>query len=749
MEGMFTKMWDPPTESPVTPDMVAPTNPIPELLFAAGISIFPPPAPHTMRVDLLHGIKVPTWDTVFDLEYFVVVNPDIPLSANGTYPSFTIRVPCGAIFHAATSGKGPPPHTIHWHGVEPTPMNDGVGHCSMEIGGYTYQWQGAFVGSYFYHCHRNTMQHFEFGLYGLLLIDPADAYFATQVDPSIPMGHGRDGKRRTGANLQSFPRFPGWVGGNRTDPDPWTGNPALRMENLQPQIGNINPHAMTVPYDVEALWVLDDRDSTWAENADDARATFPRQGDTPGYNDDFARNPGRNGFFAFNDYRADYWFVTGVPVPAPIGGTGTIPAGLTIPLELNCGVVGSQISVEGYVGQTILVRALDAAYNNVIYTFPVDVVIIEWDGRPLGVPPYGFNEAYLVPKNTPIEVSVGRRFSALIREFSPVSDFAVCKFIDTRGAHVPDFEQVTCTARIPINISPITVTTTTDKTSPQQTGTAVTFTATMTGTPGSLAPTSGFYEHQFWIYNGTSWSMVQNYSLDNTWALPGTTPPGKYVIAVHTRLDASLPRVSAKYTSFEITAGGPATGVTITPDQPNPHTAGTAVLFTAAGQGSANYDYRFKLYNGATATWSLVQNYGNGNTWTLPANTPIGKYVVAVDVRTSSAVDRDAVAYFSYEVTAGPATGVTLTPDQPSPHPAGTAVLFTAAGQGSANYDYRFKLYNATTATWSLVQNYGNGNTWTLPANTPPGNYVIAVDVRTSSVVNRDAVTYFSYQVVN
>lgn len=31
MEGMYAKMWDPPTESPVTPDRLAPTNPVPPL----------------------------------------------------------------------------------------------------------------------------------------------------------------------------------------------------------------------------------------------------------------------------------------------------------------------------------------------------------------------------------------------------------------------------------------------------------------------------------------------------------------------------------------------------------------------------------------------------------------------------------------------------------------------------------------------------------------------------------------------
>ena len=186
------------------------------------------------------------------------------------------------------------------------------------------------------------------------------------------------------------------------------------MSNLNPQLGNINPHAQTVPYDVEAIWVLDDRDSNWSTITKSAFQTFPQHGTHPGYDDDFHKNAGVSGggtFFAFNDFGADYWFVTGVPVPAHRGETGTIPAGIVIPPELNSGISGSQISIEAFTGQTILVRVLDAAYNNCTYRFPVDVVIIEWDGRPLGVPPYGFNEAYLVPKNTPIEVAVGRRFA--------------------------------------------------------------------------------------------------------------------------------------------------------------------------------------------------------------------------------------------------------------------------------------------------------------------------------------------------
>lgn len=457
MEGMFVKMFDPPTENPATPDPLAPTNPVPEVMAAGGFQNKPGVA-HTVQRDLLHGLEITTWDGLKRLVFFVFRDKDNP-ALSGNYPAGTIRMPRGVIFHGATSGHGPPPHTIHWHGIEPTPQNDGVGHCSMEIGNYTYQFQPNFIGTYFCHCHRNTVQHFEFGLFGLLLIEPPDAYFASIASinadgtvnlNNIPIGHCRDGKRRIAANLANFSQFPGFNPNLLTAPDP---------------VGQFitDPHAMTVPYDVEALWVLDDRDSVWSDLAPDARATFPRHGNIPGINDEFDRNPGTSGFFAFNDFHADYWFVTGVPVPAHKGEIGTIPANIVIPQTLNSGVSGTQVSINAQVGQTILIRCLDAAYNSAEVTFPVDAVIIAWDGRALGVPPFGeYNHAYLVPANTPIVMSTARRFDALIRTTPEMAGnhFATAKFINTRGQVPGEPEEIMMTAQIPINIQAVVQTST-------------------------------------------------------------------------------------------------------------------------------------------------------------------------------------------------------------------------------------------------------------------------------------------------
>jgi hypothetical protein len=228
--------------------------------------------------------------------------------------------------------------------------------------------------------------------------------------------------------------------------------------------------------------------------------------------------------------------------------------------------------------------------------------------------------------------------------------------------------------------------------------------------------------------------------------LPANTPAGNYVIDVDVRTTTTVYRDAVGYASFQIALPAPpATGVIITPSLLSPQAPGNAVQFSASGTGSFGYQYRFLLYDGTS--WSLVQDYGVGSSWTLPANTPAGNYVIDVDVRTTTTVNRDAVGYASFQIAlpAPPATGVIITPSLQSPQAPGNAVRFSASGTGSSGYQYRFLLYDGTS--WSLVQDYGVGSSWTLPANTPAGNYVIDVDVRTTTTVNRDAVGYSAYQI--
>jgi FtsP/CotA-like multicopper oxidase with cupredoxin domain len=451
MEAMWAKMWDPPNLNPSTPDFVAPDDPVPTFMESQGLGTAT--TANTRTLQLMRDVVVTTWDNAVILEFMAFEDEDF--TAAPAWPGPTLRVPRGKIFHCET-GTSRGPHTIHWHGIEPTPMNDGVGHCSMELGSYTYQWQPNFIGTYFYHCHRNTVQHFEAGLYGMLLIEPPDAY-----DPAIPIIVGGPPKnvggypRRTAANLLTLPpavqaRFPAghFVAGDATY---GVGNAD------DTDVGH--HHDFTIAYDVEALWVLAARDSRW--NGLDHVAFYPSGANTnargvvpapqrPGVDDQFF-----HGFF--HDYNADYWFVTGVPVPAAPGGTARISAGNTIPANLNSGVTGMQVDIRAQVNQTVLVRILNAAYNTAEVTFPVPVTIIAWDGRALGVPPFAkYNRAEQIPAGTPIRFSTARRFDVLIRETTPTppNTFATAKFFDTRGEKVLGASQAPLmTAEIPIVIS--------------------------------------------------------------------------------------------------------------------------------------------------------------------------------------------------------------------------------------------------------------------------------------------------------
>jgi len=134
---------------------------------------------------------------------------------------------------------------------------------------------------------------------------------------------------------------------------------------------------------------------------------------------------------------------------------------------------------------------------------------------------------------------------------------------------------------------------------------------TVTIAPATPAnPVAVNYYVEYKLLADTNWTTNPGSGLTQVVTFPSA---GTYQFRVKA-VDAAISPTFADspYTlgSNTISVIPPATSVTIIPSSPTPHTQGTAVVFTAAGQGSINYDYRFLRYNGVS--WTVVQNYGGG-----------------------------------------------------------------------------------------------------------------------------------------
>jgi hypothetical protein len=77
-------------------------------------------------------------------------------------------------------------------------------------------------------------------------------------------------------------------------------------------------------------------------------------------------------------------------------------------------------------------------------------------------------------------------------------------------------------------VTPLSVTSlTADKTSPQPAGTTITFTA---ATTGGVVP----IQYKWWVYNGSWWELVQNWSTSNSFSWTPTVT-GNFKVAVWVR----------------------------------------------------------------------------------------------------------------------------------------------------------------------------------------------------------------------
>ena len=77
----------------------------------------------------------------------------------------------------AEPGVHPFPHTVHLHGLDVDQASDGVpetGAVARVGETITYRFVATHAGTYWYHCHVDTVEHLTMGMYGALIVHPAD-----------------------------------------------------------------------------------------------------------------------------------------------------------------------------------------------------------------------------------------------------------------------------------------------------------------------------------------------------------------------------------------------------------------------------------------------------------------------------------------------------------------------------------------------------------------------------------------------
>jgi FtsP/CotA-like multicopper oxidase with cupredoxin domain len=111
---------------------------------------------------------------------------------NGTVPGPVIRATAGDILQVRFVNAGSHPHTIHFHGIHPTDM-DGVFEIVDPGEEFTYRFEARPAGFHPYHCHSTPLKkHIHKGLYGALIIDPAEPRREAQELVMVMNGYDTD-----------------------------------------------------------------------------------------------------------------------------------------------------------------------------------------------------------------------------------------------------------------------------------------------------------------------------------------------------------------------------------------------------------------------------------------------------------------------------------------------------------------------------------------------------------------------------
>ena len=282
-----------------------------------------------------------------------------------TFPSKLIRTVEGDVVHASTQ-VSVNTHTIHWHGIEPSPVNDGVGKTSFEVSGnFVYQFATSHPGTFFYHCHKNTPLHFELGLYGAFIVDPKK--------PNTAEAAGIEG------------------------PPYKTGGPGF--------CSAYNPPTNVRKYDVEVLWAVDEIQSNWFDLNHDAFMQKDNPKDPIG-----AANFTHDGIL--NNFQPDVFTISGFL------------------RKKNDTTPFNEVAANVKVDQTLLMRVISAGYTVQEYRIGLPTEVTSMDGYALGVSSSSYSKPFKLAANQPFRLTSAMRWELIAMPTQPGQFPVECRIMD-------------------------------------------------------------------------------------------------------------------------------------------------------------------------------------------------------------------------------------------------------------------------------------------------------------------------------
>lgn len=139
------------------------------------------------EADIIDGSKLPKFQaTLFLNQIMFHPAPGVMLSAwmftedqnKGTFDIPVFEVVEGQTVEITLINTHEMNHTIHWHGLHVPWEMDGVPYVTQDPVGFqesfTYTFTAKPAGTHFFHCHVDTPHHMDMGMYGVLIVHPAD-----------------------------------------------------------------------------------------------------------------------------------------------------------------------------------------------------------------------------------------------------------------------------------------------------------------------------------------------------------------------------------------------------------------------------------------------------------------------------------------------------------------------------------------------------------------------------------------------